>query len=100
MYLCIACNSGLSNRDSHTKPGSITSYIYHGKQKQKLALQGHFDVVITTFKTLAMQWEKSQTAKSHSNSSTGPLFSVLWHRVILDEGDNTYQAFQYTANSI
>lgn len=76
----------IANLASHVKPGAITSYTYHGNLKRKATLDGSFDVVITTYKTLATQWEKSQTADYHSNSKTGSLFSVLWHRVILDEG--------------
>lgn len=57
-----------------------------------MALTGRFDVVITTFRTLAMEWKGSNVSMKHSSSITDSLFSVLWHRVILDEGENIFSA--------
>ena len=43
-----------------------------------------FDVVITTFQSVSMEWKNYM---SYSGSSSNLLFSLHWHRVALDEGE-------------
>ena len=55
--------------------------IYHGAGKKEAANLGKFDVVITSYGALAMEYNQ--------NSKTTPkkgIFSVHWRRVVLDEG--------------
>lgn len=47
-------------------------YEYHGQKRDANALK-KFDVILTTYGTLS------------SEPATSPLFSLVWHRVMLDE---------------
>ena len=53
--------------------------IYHGADRNAAVL-GDFDIVLTTYKILSLEW------KRHSKIS---LFSYKWHRIVLDEGEST-----------
>lgn len=55
--------------------------IYHGTGKMATKELTSYDVVITSYGTL-----------SSDNDSQGPLFSLSWHRVILDEGHSIRNA--------
>jgi SWI/SNF-related matrix-associated actin-dependent regulator of chromatin subfamily A3 len=61
----------------HFEKDSLRLFVYYGSARQRSDLTSlDSDVVITTYDTLGMEWRK------HANK---PLFSCLWHRVILDE---------------
>ncbi|KAM0328080.1 hypothetical protein ACHAQA_005483 [Verticillium albo-atrum] len=65
--------------DRHVQPNKIPKvYIYHGSSTSSDFSQ--FDVVITSYGKLAKE------KLADSNSSRGPLMSVEWRRVVLDEG--------------
>ncbi|CAN8102353.1 unnamed protein product [Discula destructiva] len=66
----------------HVKESKALSVrIYHGAGKLSAQELKHFDVVVTSYGTLASD-----------NSTKGPLFSCSWRRVILDEGHNIRNA--------
>lgn len=60
---------------------SIRVAVHHGAGKLAAKDLRNHDVVITSYGTL-----------SSDRDSKGPLFSVSWHRVILDEGHNIRNA--------
>ncbi|KAH7355161.1 SNF2 family N-terminal domain-containing protein [Rhexocercosporidium sp. MPI-PUGE-AT-0058] len=64
----------------HVRPDRIKLHIYHGQNRKDIDCLLQHDVVITTYQTLSSIWKKHE---SHSNPQH--LFSVVWHRVILDE---------------
>lgn len=56
--------------------------IYHGQtRKSLLADIDHYDIVITTYNTLAKEHDDKLLGKGKS-----PLHDFLWYRVVLDEG--------------
>ncbi|KAN0114679.1 SNF2 family N-terminal domain containing protein [Hyaloscypha variabilis] len=65
----------------HLHPNSLSWCKFHGPSKPPIEELGNFDVVITTYKTLALQW------KAHKKQPMGlkTPFSLYWHRIILDE---------------
>lgn len=76
--------------EKHVKPEhALRVFTYHGSTRsiQSPAELGSFDVVLTTYQTMALKYlpagQKDQ-AKPVPRSSG--LFSVAWRRVILDEG--------------
>lgn len=59
----------------HTRPGSLKVYMYYGERTNNAEELKQYDIVLTTYSTLA-------TENSWSNS---PVKEVNWWRVILDE---------------
>lgn len=56
---------------------------YHGRgRKQHLADIGQFEIVITTYNTIAREYGIEQD-RGHPS----PLHGVEWYRVVLDEGN-------------
>ncbi|CAD0048283.1 unnamed protein product [Aureobasidium pullulans] len=67
------------------KDQPLRVYTYHGAGKKSMSPEdfSQYDVVITTYQTLASDWASGgQPPKSKG------LYSVRWRRVILDEGHN------------
>jgi SNF2 family DNA or RNA helicase len=65
---------------SHTKPGTLSVYTYHGSERSRdPAYLSTFDVVLTTYATLAAEFSMK------SNEPNGPLMNVDWYRLVLDE---------------
>ncbi|KAL8286684.1 hypothetical protein RQP46_004212 [Phenoliferia psychrophenolica] len=82
--------------------------IHHGKDRAKTAKElARYDVVLTTYHTLAGEWpdeegamKKSKKGKKKAGSpeseeddfvtlkKAGPLYNVSWYRVVLDEAQN------------
>ncbi|EED22940.1 helicase, putative [Talaromyces stipitatus ATCC 10500] len=61
--------------------GSLRIFKYHGKgRKKRLSNMGHFDIVITTYNTLA-----KEHGMRNSGDNESPLHDIEWYRVILDE---------------
>ncbi|KAK0756595.1 hypothetical protein N5P37_010749 [Trichoderma harzianum] len=59
----------------HIHPGRITTAIYLGSGRKTLRdVLLNSDVILTTYETMRRDWEEG-----------GPLFSVQWYRVVLDE---------------
>jgi hypothetical protein len=69
----------------HFKKNSLRFSVYHGAQRQKrnAALLSNFDVVLTTYDTIRAEHVQ---ADSPSEDAQGVIHSVIWHRIVLDEG--------------
>jgi SNF2 family DNA or RNA helicase len=66
----------------HLRPGAMTWRTYHGPVKPSIDGLSEYDIVLTTYETIAAQLKKFHK----SNSVEETIYSVTWHRVILDEG--------------
>ncbi|KAJ3210536.1 hypothetical protein HDU82_007940 [Entophlyctis luteolus] len=96
------------------RSGTFKVFLYYGKDKKFTSINAlkQYDIVLTTFGTVAMEWpqrkkkrsQKKETAKFEEEedefgielanekadekalmSERGNLFKIDWHRVILDE---------------
>lgn len=67
----------------HLHPGAISWHLFHGCGRKKgVGSLGQYDIVITTYTILSMERKKHlQSDRPES------LFSLWWHRIILDEGE-------------
>ncbi|KAJ8067482.1 hypothetical protein OCU04_004826 [Sclerotinia nivalis] len=65
----------------HLRPGTMTWYTYYGSVKPSIDVLSGYDIVLTTYETIAAQLKKLHK----SNSVEETVYSVTWHRVILDE---------------
>jgi SNF2 family DNA or RNA helicase len=76
-------------RPSHLD-GSMEAIKYHGpKRKEIIKKIEHFDIVITTYSTLAKEHGGEKGGRNKS-----PLHNFAWYRVVLDEGRSKSQALQ------
>ncbi|KAJ7924933.1 SNF2 family N-terminal domain-containing protein [Mycena leptocephala] len=89
--LIVAPLSVLSNWEKqiedHCVPGSLTSYVYYGTKRDinPKELQ-RYDVVITTYQTVAGEYDDKDSAPSKKKKKTEKsLFDVQWKRIVLDE---------------
>ncbi|EGF78401.1 hypothetical protein BATDEDRAFT_90880 [Batrachochytrium dendrobatidis JAM81] len=86
--------------EAHTKRNSLRVYVYHGRQKSIYAHHiAKYDIVITTYTTLANSYFRSRSQKKPDNyeddigedsqsttsTATPPLHMIYWHRIVLDE---------------
>lgn len=80
----------------HVPEGRLSYVVYHGTDKpQTLQKLKKYDVVITTYETLANEFNEEVEegtkgkgkgkGKTKSNVPNGMLFGIKWKRVILDE---------------
>ncbi|KAL4807787.1 SNF2 family N-terminal domain-containing protein [Aspergillus unguis] len=66
----------------HTKPEQTPRVlIYHGTGKKEAASLDQYDVVVTSYGALALEYRPDSTTPSKKG-----LFSLQWRRVVLDEG--------------
>ncbi|KAF8860511.1 hypothetical protein BDZ45DRAFT_619499 [Acephala macrosclerotiorum] len=70
-----------SQLQKHLRPGAMAWYTYHGPVKPSIDVLSEYDIVLTTYETIAAQLKKFHK----SNSVEETIYSVTWHRVILDE---------------
>ncbi|TVY84300.1 putative global transactivator, partial [Lachnellula suecica] len=77
----------------HLTPNSLSWTIFHGASKLPLDQAVNFDIVITTYKVVSLQW-----SKLHSKRPS--LHSVLWHRVVLDEAHIIHNSATTIAKSV
>lgn len=73
----------------HIKPDhALRVLVYHGNNKKPMKAEdfGEYDVVITSYGTLATEYFPRGKKNSPSVPRPQGLFSVDWRRVILDEG--------------
>lgn len=70
------------------KDSSLRVYTYHGAGRKPLkpAELRQYDVVITTYQTLASDYMPQKSAKAPPIPRPTGLYSMKWRRVILDEG--------------
>lgn len=69
----------------HFRPSSVEVLIYHGRGREKhCEYLDKYDIVLTTYNTVTLDW-KPQKSQRQTENVVG-LFSIHWHRVILDEG--------------
>lgn len=69
----------------HFRPSYVESLVYYGRGREKHCQSfGKYDIVLTTYNTVALDWKLPKSQRQKENA-TG-LFSIHWHRVILDEG--------------
>eukprot|EP01119_Soliformovum_irregulare_P014104 TRINITY_DN3826_c0_g1_i1.p1 TRINITY_DN3826_c0_g1~~TRINITY_DN3826_c0_g1_i1.p1 ORF type:complete len:1079 (-),score=279.78 TRINITY_DN3826_c0_g1_i1:71-3307(-) len=79
----------------HTPEGMFKIYVYHGATRNRDASKlAEFDVVLTTFATLAAEIPAESTGKTGKKkekivpavpAAKGGLMDVFWHRIVLDE---------------
>ena len=68
--------------DRHARPGTLSWHIYHGPRRDAETLES-FDVIITTYKTVALEWQKHMQQITAQGLT---LYSARWYRIVLDEG--------------
>ncbi|CAK1367714.1 unnamed protein product [Cercospora beticola] len=93
--LIVAPLSVLSNWSGqasfHFKDGhQLATYIYHGAGRVKMSTKdfAQYDLVITTYGTLASDFASGPTKTSERKLRATGLYSHEWRRVVLDEGHN------------
>lgn len=70
--------------EAHVKDtNALRVLVYHGTGKKEAANLGQYDVVITSYGALAMEYNPND--KSKEKPAKG-LYSIHWRRVVLDEG--------------
>ncbi len=69
----------------HFKKNSLRFSVYHGSQRLKkdAALLRSFHVVLTTYDTLRAEHVRHDEPEK---GGSGVIQSIIWHRVVLDEG--------------
>ncbi|GAA5958411.1 hypothetical protein JCM3765_007868 [Sporobolomyces pararoseus] len=92
--------------EEKTEKGYFSILIYHGPERKKIKLKQlkKYDVVLTTYTTLVLDYaddegaQKKARAQAKKNGGSeedyfefqtkGPLLKMSWYRVILDEAQN------------
>ncbi|KAI9067101.1 hypothetical protein FKP32DRAFT_1588914 [Trametes sanguinea] len=80
--------------EDHVKPGALTHCVYYGKNRSLSPAElKRFDVVITTYQTVAIEHDlaaanKAEAPAAKKQKTDQGLFGVAWKRIILDEGHN------------
>ncbi|KAI4745354.1 SNF2 family DNA-dependent ATPase domain-containing protein [Aureobasidium sp. EXF-12298] len=79
------------------KDQPLRVYTYHGAGKKSMGPKdfSEYDVVITTYQTLASDW-----ASGGKPPKSKGLYSVHWRRVILDEGHNVRNPTSKSASAV
>ncbi|KAL1633075.1 hypothetical protein SLS56_003146 [Neofusicoccum ribis] len=78
----------------HLRSDSLKWFKHHGKQKVRHRDDVEdVDIVITTYETLSSEWGKRTTWIS-------PVFSIYWHRLVLDEAHYIKDRTRQTAQAI
>lgn len=68
-------SSWITQLGEHTRPGRLKAYMYYGERTQDASELQKYDIVLTTYSTLA----------SEEHSLGSPMKKIEWWRVILDE---------------
>ncbi|KAF8865136.1 hypothetical protein BDZ45DRAFT_580863, partial [Acephala macrosclerotiorum] len=66
---------------NHVRPGTLKVHLFHGQNRKKASFLAQYDVVITSVYTVSAIWRK----QNEQNNDPDSIFSVDWHRVVLDE---------------
>ena len=76
--------------------GKISIIRYHGRRRKEFVKNiKDCDIVITTYRTLAVEHGKAKDDKENSF-----LHSIAWYRVVLDEGDDDDDTMMFSTNSV
>jgi SWI/SNF-related matrix-associated actin-dependent regulator of chromatin subfamily A3 len=67
----------------HFRCDQVRHAIFYGRDRQQNANLQDYDIVVTTYTTVALEWKNHKAPLSQTSSSL--LFSIFWHRIILDE---------------
>jgi len=67
----------------HFRCGQVRHAIFYGRDRQQNANLQDYDIVVTTYNIVALEWKSHKAPRSQTSSSL--LFSTFWHRIILDE---------------
>lgn len=79
---------------SHVDKGTLGVYMYHGPGRKKdPKFLSNFDVVLTTYATLAGEYQNG------SATNKGPLAAVQWFRIVLDEAHTIKDRTTLTAKA-
>ncbi|CZR69489.1 related to global transactivator [Phialocephala subalpina] len=65
----------------HLRHETLKTHVYHGQKRTDVQVLDRYDVIITTYHTVSAIWRKHSEASVNKHS----IFSLNWHRVILDE---------------
>ncbi|KAG1327714.1 SWI/SNF-related matrix-associated actin-dependent regulator of chromatin subfamily A member 3-like 1 [Cocos nucifera] len=68
-------SSWITQLEEHTRPGSLKVYLYHGERTRETKELLRYDIVLTTYSTLAAEFSDPES----------PMKEIEWLRVILDE---------------
>lgn len=68
-------SSWITQLEEHTRPGSLKVYLYHGERTREPKELLSYDIVLTTYSTLAAEFSDPES----------PMKEIEWLRVILDE---------------
>jgi SNF2 family DNA or RNA helicase len=63
--------------------------VYYGPDRYKyLSTLEEYDIVLATYNVVAFEWKnhKRSPAEAHAHG----LFSLTWHRIVLDEGASAF----------
>lgn len=78
----------------HIPPGQLRWGKHHEKQKIRHRDDvNHLNIVITTYQTIASEWRRRHAYRS-------PIFSIYWHRIVLDEAHCIRDRTSLTAEAI
>ncbi|KAG4433796.1 hypothetical protein IFR05_010710 [Cadophora sp. M221] len=79
----------------HLRKDSLKVHVFHGQNRKTVDFLTTFDVVITTFHTISSIWRKWKEKPIQSKS----MFSIVWHRVVLDEAHIIQKSQNHLAQS-
>ena len=71
------------NQSRHLRARSIEYHVYHGQNRMDTESLKKYDIAITTYHTVSSIWRKPTDQQNNEKS----IFSMKWHRIILDEGN-------------
>ncbi|KAL1942554.1 hypothetical protein VTO73DRAFT_6156 [Trametes versicolor] len=78
--------------EDHVKPNTLSYCVYYGKNRSLTPAElKRYDVVITTYQTVALEHDLGASSKGGAPAAKkqkvdNALFDVAWKRIILDEG--------------
>ena len=68
----------------HVKTNSCSYLKYHGpKRSNNIATILNYDIVLTTYDVVTLEWRDFMRS---FDLGPKPLYSCIWHRIVLDEG--------------